>query len=120
MRASTAVTSASVNPSSAMSRSRYRVMGSFSVPQVSISPAGADVTETDAILLAHLERQRHAGHDRHHVAQRRYLADEPACEIAKVDVQLTAARRRIALGHVLPQHFERRRAFHEHRAEIAD
>src|SRR6185503_20601154 len=46
--------------------------------------------------------------------------DESALGVAKVDVQLAPARRRIGLGHVLLQNFERRGALHEHRAQVAN
>ncbi len=53
----------------------------------------ADVHETNAILLPHLERERHTRHHRHHVAQRRNLSDESAIGVAEVNVQLATARR---------------------------
>ena len=39
--------------------------------------AVAEVDEADAIFAAHFERERDAGHDRDHVAERRYMPDEP-------------------------------------------
>ena len=51
----------------------------------------------------------------------RDLADEIAVlDVAEMDVELPAPRRRITLRHVLPQDFNRGGAFHQHRAEIAD
>ena len=80
----------------------------------------ADVHETDAILAAELEREGDASHDGHHVAEVRDLADETATGVAEVDVELAAAGRGIAPGHVLAEDLERRRALHEHGAEIPD
>jgi len=55
--------------------------------------------QADARLLPHLERERDAGHHRHHVAQMGDLADEvPPLEVAEVDVELAAARGRVALA----------------------
>ena len=87
--------------------------------------AVADVDKSDAILLAHLEGHRHTGHHRHHVAQRRDLPEKSArrfgrAEIAEVDVQLAAARRRVGLGHVLFEDLDGCRALHQHRAHVAD
>ena len=83
--------------------------------------AVAHVHQPDARLLPHLERERDAGHDRHHVAQVRDLADEvPVLEVAEMDVELAAARGRIALGHVLPQHLERGGALDQHGAQVPD
>ena len=67
-----------------------------------------------------MKRERHAGHHRHHVAERRDLSDESAIGVAEVDVQLSAARRRIALRHVLLEDLDRRRALHEHRSKISN
>jgi hypothetical protein len=78
------------------------------------------VHQADSIFPAQLERQSHAGHDRHHVTQVRYLPDESANRIPKMDVELTAAGGRISLGHVLPQNLERRSSLHEHGSEISD
>ncbi len=50
----------------------------------------------------------------------RDLADEPALEVAEVDVELAAARRRVAPRHVLPEDLHRLGALHEHRAQIAN
>src|SRR6185437_2032850 len=58
--------------------------------------------------------------DRDHVAEGRDLTNEAAFGVAKVDVQLAAARGRIGLGHVLPKDLDRRGAFDEHRSKIAN
>jgi hypothetical protein len=82
--------------------------------------AVSDVNEANPILAAHLERQRHARHNRHHVAKRRDLTDEAAIEVAEVDVELATTGRRIRLRHVLSEHLDRRRTLDEHRPKIAN
>ena len=82
--------------------------------------AVADVDEPHAILAAHLERERDAGHERDHVAELRDLADEAAAEIAEVEPRSRPRVGESRLRHVLADHLDRRRALHEHRAEVAD
>ena len=95
------------------------------VKRASTGGAVSNVDESDAVFPAHPERHRHTGHDRHHVAKRRYLPKKPTRDaglpdVPEVNVEFAATGGRVGLGHVLLQHLHGRRAFHEHRAEIAD
>ncbi len=80
----------------------------------------ADVHQAHPRLLADLEGEGDARHDRHHVAQVGDLADEPPGDVTHVDVELAAPRQAVTLGHVLPQHFDGRGPVHQHGAEVAD
>jgi hypothetical protein len=84
------------------------------------SGAVADVNHSHPRLFSHLERERHAGHHRDHVAEVRDLADESADEIAVMDVELASARGRVTLCHVLLDDLVRLRALNQHRAEVPD
>ena len=95
-----------------------KLIPSWNAP-VDVAPSPTYTSPTRSCLRI-LKRQRDAGHHRNHVAERRDLSDEAALGVAEVDVQLAAARRRIALRHVLLEDLDRRRALHEHRAEVAN
>ncbi len=82
--------------------------------------AVADVQQADAGLAAEPERQRHTRHDGDHIAEMGDLADEPAVEVADVDVELPAAGEAVAPCHVLPQDLHRPGALYQHRAEVPD
>ena len=83
--------------------------------------AVADVDQAHPGLAPRLEGEGDAGHDRHHVAQVRDLAEEPALEIVEMDVELAAGgRASVPLAMYWRSTSTGRRPLHQHRAEVPD
>src|SRR5215212_4409871 len=82
--------------------------------------AVADVSDADKILVLQTAAEQNAGHHRDHVTQMRDWPDEALLHIAKVDIEISSARRSPRLRHVLRKNLARPDAFDEHRAEIAN
>src|SRR6185503_4465868 len=70
--------------------------------------------------LLQARSQKHAGHDRNHVAEMRDGTNEALFHIAKVDIEIATAGRSPGFGHVLRENFARSNSFHEYCAEIAN
>src|ERR1043165_6719382 len=79
-----------------------------------------DVSNGDEVLLLKTSAEQNARHHRNHVAEMRDWTNEALRQIAKVNIEISAARWSPRLGHVLRKDLTWLDALDEHRAEIAN
>src|ERR1043165_9763854 len=88
--------------------------------RASAHTAITDLSEGDEVLLRETSAEQNARHHRNDVAEMRDWTNEALRQIAKVNIEISAARWSPRLGHVLREDLTWLDTLDEHRAEIAD